>query len=135
MTKDDDPTVWCSLIAATCNHHIRRNGFTPYQYVLGKSPDVPTSLIENMEGDNRQLSAQSAALFEDGPRRAEQIRAASNRSFFELDSDDAGAGEADAPRERVADGGLARAVVVASRAASGRTLHAMVRKLPQPGHC
>ena len=89
LTKDDDPTVWCSIIAATCNHHIRRNGFTPYQYVLGKSPDVPTSLIENMEGDTKQLSAQSAALFEDGPRRAEQIRAAANRSFCELDSDDA----------------------------------------------
>ena len=89
LTKDDDPAVWTSIIAPTCNHHIRRNGFTPYQYVLGKSPDVPTSLIENMEGDNRQLSAQSAALFEDGPRRAEQIRAAANRSFFELDSDDA----------------------------------------------
>ena len=89
LTKDDDPTVWCSIIAATCNHHIRRNGFTPYQYVLGKSPDVPTSLIENMEGDNRQLSAQSAALFEGGPRRAEHIRAAANRAFFELDSDDA----------------------------------------------
>ena len=42
-----------------------------------------------MEGDNRQLSGQSAALFEDGPRRAEQIRAAANRAFFELDSDDA----------------------------------------------
>ena len=89
VTKDDDPTVCCAIIAATCNHHIRRNGFTPYQYVLGKPPEVPTSLIENMEGDSRQLSAQSAALFEDGPRRAEQSRAAANRAFFELDSDDA----------------------------------------------
>ena len=37
-----------------------------------------------MEGDDRRLSANSAALFEDGPRRAEQIRAAANRAFFEL---------------------------------------------------
>ena len=42
-----------------------------------------------MEGDDRRLSANSAALFEDGPRRAEQIRAAANRAFFELDTDDA----------------------------------------------
>ena len=42
-----------------------------------------------MEGDDRRLSASSAALFEDGPRRAEQIRAAANRAFFELDTDDA----------------------------------------------
>ncbi|CAK0806782.1 unnamed protein product [Prorocentrum cordatum] len=89
LTKNDEPTVWTSVIASTCNNHIRRNGFTPYQYVLGKSPGTPTSLIEAMEGDQRQLAAQSAALFEDGPRRAEQIRAAANRAFFELDSDDA----------------------------------------------
>ncbi|CAK0825490.1 unnamed protein product [Prorocentrum cordatum] len=89
LTKDDDPHVWTAVIASTCNDHIRRNGFTPNQYVLGKSPGVPASLIEAMEGDQRQLAAQSAALFEDGPRRAEQIRAAANRAFFELDSDDA----------------------------------------------
>ena len=68
---------------------IRRNGFTPYQYVIGKSPRIPTSLVEVMEGDDRRLCANSAALFEDGPRRAEQIRAAANRAFFELDTDDA----------------------------------------------
>ena len=42
-----------------------------------------------MEGDDRRLSANSAALFEDGPCRAEQIRAAANRAVFELDTDDA----------------------------------------------
>ena len=45
--------------------------------------------VEAMEGDDRRLSANSAALFEDGPRRAEQIRAASNRAFSELDTDNA----------------------------------------------
>ncbi|CAK0847357.1 unnamed protein product [Prorocentrum cordatum] len=89
LTKDDDPHVWTSVIASTCNNHIRRNSFTPYQYVLGRSPDIPASLIEAMEGDRRQLASQSAALLEEGPRRAEQIRAAANRAFFELDSDDA----------------------------------------------
>ncbi|CAK0825150.1 unnamed protein product [Prorocentrum cordatum] len=89
LTKSDDPSVWTSVIASTCNNHVRRNGFTPYQYVLGRSPHVPASLVEAMEGDQRQLAVQSAALFEDGPRRAEQIRAAANRAFFELDSDDA----------------------------------------------
>ena len=35
-----------------------------------------------IEGDDRRLCANSAALFEDGARRAEQIRAAANRAFF-----------------------------------------------------
>ncbi|CAK0808101.1 unnamed protein product [Prorocentrum cordatum] len=89
LTKDDDPHVWTSVKASTCNNHIRRNDFTPYQYVLGRSPGIPASLIEAMEGDQMQLASQSAALFEEGPRRAEQIRAAANRAFFELDSDGA----------------------------------------------
>ncbi|CAK0827876.1 unnamed protein product, partial [Prorocentrum cordatum] len=89
LTKGDAPHVWTSVIASSCNNHIRRNGFTPYQYVPGRSPGIPASLIEAMEGDQRQLASQSAALFEEGPRRAEQIRAAANRAFFELDSDDA----------------------------------------------
>ncbi|CAK0873736.1 unnamed protein product [Prorocentrum cordatum] len=78
-----------SVIANTCNNRIRLSGFTLYQYVLGRSPNVPASLIEAMVGDRRQLAAQSAALFADGPRTAEQFRAAANWAFFELDSDDA----------------------------------------------
>ena len=89
FNQRNDPQEWCAAISFACNNHIRRNGFTPYQYVIGKSPRIPTSLVEVMEGDDRRLSANSAALFEDGPRRAEQIRAAANRAFFELDTDDA----------------------------------------------
>ena len=89
LNQRNDPQEWCAAISFACNNHIRRNGFTPYQYVIGKSPRIPTSLVEVMEGDDRRLSTNSAALFEDGPRRAEQIRAAANRAFFELDTDDA----------------------------------------------
>ena len=89
FNQRNDPQEWCAAISFACNNHIRRNGFTPYQYVIGKSPRIPTSLVEVMEGDDRRLSANSAALFEDGPRRAEQTRAAANRAFFELDTDDA----------------------------------------------
>ncbi|CAK0843715.1 unnamed protein product [Prorocentrum cordatum] len=89
LAKNDDPHVWTSVIASTRNNHTRRNGFTPYQCALGRSPGTPASLIEAMEGDQRQLAWQRAALFEEGPRRAEQIRAAANSAFFELDSDDA----------------------------------------------
>ena len=89
FNQRNDPQEWCAAISFACNNHIKRNGFTPYQYVIGKSPRIPTSLVEVMEGDDRRLSANSAALFEDGPRRAEQIRAAANRAFFELDTDDA----------------------------------------------
>ena len=68
FNQRNDPQEWCAAISFACNNHIRRNGFTPYQYVIGKSPRIPTSLVEVMEGDDRRLSANSAALFEDGPR-------------------------------------------------------------------
>ena len=87
FNQRNDPQEWCAAISFACNNHIRRNGFTPFQYVIGKSPRIPTSLVGVM--GNRRLSANSAALLEDGPRRAEQIRAAANRAFFELDTDDA----------------------------------------------
>ena len=89
FNKSNNPQEWCAAISFACNNHIRKNGFTPYQYVLRKSPRIPTSLVEVMEGDDRRLSANSAALFEDGPRRAEEIRAYADRAFFELDTDDA----------------------------------------------
>ncbi|CAK0798713.1 unnamed protein product [Prorocentrum cordatum] len=79
LTKDDDPHVWTSVIASTCNNHIRRNGFTL----------TNTCWAGDGEGDQRQLASQSAALFAEGPRGADQIRAAANRAFFELDSYDA----------------------------------------------
>ena len=66
-----------------------RNLFPHCPFMRGQDVGNVPIMGENMEGDSRQLSAQSAALFEDGPRRAEQIRAAANRAFFELDSDDA----------------------------------------------
>ncbi|CAK0849447.1 unnamed protein product, partial [Prorocentrum cordatum] len=88
LAKSDDPSAWTSVIASTRNNRIRRNGFTPYQYVLGRSPHAPASLIEAMEGDRRQLAAKGAAFFEDGPRRAEQIRCG-EWAVFELDSDGA----------------------------------------------
>ena len=90
FNQRNDPQEWCAAISFACNNHIRRNGFTPYQYVIGKSPRIPKSLVEVM--GRRTIAdsgANSAALFEDGPRRAEQIRAAANRAFFELDTDDA----------------------------------------------
>ena len=89
LTVADNPHHWTSAIATACNNHVRRNGFTPYQYVLGRSPRIPTSLTETMEGDATNLSAHSTVLFDAGARRAEQIRAAAVKAFFELDTDDA----------------------------------------------
>ena len=62
FNQRNDPQEWCAAFSFACNNHIRRNGFTPYQYVIGKSPRIPTSLVEVMEGDDRRLSANSAAL-------------------------------------------------------------------------
>ncbi|CAK0847195.1 unnamed protein product [Prorocentrum cordatum] len=71
LTKSDDPSVWTSARASTRNNRIRRSGFTPYQDVLGRSPNVQALLIEAMEGPSRFAPA------------------AARRAFFELDSDDA----------------------------------------------
>ena len=62
FNQRNDPQEWCAAISFACNNHIRRNGFTPHQYVIVKSPRIPTSLVEVMEGDDRRLSANSAAL-------------------------------------------------------------------------
>ena len=88
LSKTDDPWRWTSSINYSMNNHLRRNGFTPYQYVLGKSPRAPTSLTADLDAGLENLSAHSAALYDAGARRAEQIRAAANRAFFELDSDE-----------------------------------------------
>lgn len=55
---------------------------------LGQSPRIPTPLTELTEVDDLPLVAKSAALFDAGPRRAEQIRSSANRALFELDSDE-----------------------------------------------
>ena len=73
LTRHDDPHVWCSHIAFACNTHFRKSGFSPYMFVLGHAPKVPTSLTENFLGDQRRLAAHSSVLFDKGPRRAEQM--------------------------------------------------------------
>ena len=88
LTRHDDPHVWCSHIAFACNTHFRKSGFSPYMFVLGHAPKVPTSLTESFLGDQRRLAAHSSVLFDKGPRRAEQIRAAANRAFFDMDTDE-----------------------------------------------
>ena len=88
LTEDDDPFLWTSRITWACNTHLRKNGFSPYQYVLGRNPRVPASVTETLESQKTNLTAHWWVLNDDGARRSEEIRAAASRAFYELDSDE-----------------------------------------------
>ena len=65
----------------------RFHAISIYNWEVAADPNV------SCRSDGRRTIADSARtarlFFEDGPRRAEQTRAAANRAFFELDTDDA----------------------------------------------
>lgn len=89
LTKNDDMQMIGSMINWACNNHIRKNGFTPYQYMLGRSPRVPGSLTAVMEDGVLNLPAHDRILHNEPARRAESVRLAASKAFFELDSDEA----------------------------------------------
>ena len=49
--------VVSSMLTWARNNHIRKSGFTPYQFLLGKSPRIPTSLTAVLEDGRLNLSA------------------------------------------------------------------------------
>lgn len=75
FTKDDSISVLASMITWACNH-LRKCGFAPYQFVLGRSPRVPTSPMAVLEHGHVNLSAKDNVLENDAARRAEGSRAA-----------------------------------------------------------
>ena len=89
FTVDDDMDKAFAVISSTCNHHLRKNGFAPYQFVLGRFPKVPTSLTSTMEDGKLNLTSHSDVFLRPGAQRAEQIRGAAAKAFFELDTDEA----------------------------------------------
>ena len=89
LTVDDDMDKVAAVISSICNNHLRKCGFAPYQFVLGRFPRVPTSLTSVMEDGRQNLTSHSDALLRPGAVRAEQIRCAAGVGFFELDSDEA----------------------------------------------
>ncbi|CAK0824246.1 unnamed protein product [Prorocentrum cordatum] len=70
ITKKDDPAIWTAIWANTLNNHIRRNGFTPYQCVLGRSPNVATSLTET---GSRHRAQHYSSRDPDGQSRYVQV--------------------------------------------------------------
>jgi len=78
LTKDDKPHVWTTCLSWAANSHLRVEGFSPFQAVFDRDLRIPTNLLS----DDAVLPALSAAL---GPAgRAEQIRQAALKTFFEL---------------------------------------------------
>jgi len=83
ITQEDNPWVWCAKICHGINSHIRKNGFSPYQFVFGREPRIPTSLLNW----SQNLAAQAAAMTNPSSARAEEIRAAAARAMVEYDTD------------------------------------------------
>ena len=61
-----------------------RVGVHPYQFVFGRDPDIPTSLLRSPES----VTAQSAAVFDERARRSEDIRRAAEVATAEADADE-----------------------------------------------
>eukprot|EP00972_Heterocapsa_arctica_P113821 16439269-Heterocapsa_arctica.AAC.1 len=64
------------------NSRLRESGFSPYQYVFGRDPKVPASLLS----PGGQLAPQSEASYSEQVRRAAEIRRAAEHAFVEMDA-------------------------------------------------
>jgi hypothetical protein len=84
LTKDEWPHWWCSKLSWVANQHLRVEGFSPFQAVFGRDLRVPTDLLS----DEATLPALSAATIGPGGR-AEEIRQAASKTFFEFSSREA----------------------------------------------
>jgi hypothetical protein len=71
--------VASSMITWACKNHLRKSGFTPYQFVLGRSPRIPKTAA--LQDGRLNLSAHDHVLQADGTRRAEKIRTAAIQAF------------------------------------------------------
>ena len=80
ITKDDEPMVWISRITTGMNQLMRHSGWSPYAFVFGREPEVPTSLLAG-----GSLPALSAVVYDDVARRAEMIRQAALRATLNLE--------------------------------------------------
>ena len=70
ITQEGEPYSWCGKLTGAQNAHLRYGGFSPNQYVFGRDPRIPTSLLT----DEGWLDAQAAAATPgSGARRAEQL--------------------------------------------------------------
>ncbi len=78
----DRPWKWSSRIDSALNTHLRASGFSPYNFVFGGDPWVPTSTL----CDDASLSAQSAAVYDSDAQRSELFRQAAVQGTLRLDS-------------------------------------------------
>ena len=82
LTKSDDAWTWCNKITAAQNQHFRYGGFSPNQWVFGRDPRAPTSLLSD---EARLLAVQETQDDVAPARRAEDIRRSAQRAMLELD--------------------------------------------------
>ncbi len=78
----DRPWKWSSRIDSALNTHLRASGFSPYRFVFGRDPWVPTSTL----CDDASLSAQSAAVYDSDAQHSELFRQIAVQRTLRLDS-------------------------------------------------
>jgi hypothetical protein len=83
VTEDDDPLAWTSKLNFAVNSRMREGGFSPFQFVFGREPRIPTSLLSSPD----ELGAQSAATYSEMARRAEELSRAAEVATAEADCD------------------------------------------------
>ncbi len=57
LSSADSMRTISAMITWACNNHLRKSGLTPYQFVLGRSPRIPSSLTAALEDGRLNLSA------------------------------------------------------------------------------
>ena len=65
------------------NTLISEQGASPYQYVFGRNPRVPTDLLQ----DSPDVAASEAVMADDGLQRANAVRQAARKSVLEVQDD------------------------------------------------
>ncbi|CAK0854830.1 unnamed protein product [Prorocentrum cordatum] len=83
-TGSDDPFAWTSAAMITCNNRIWRNGFTLYQYALGRSPNAPAALIEATRATRGETREVGRLLGEHGWRDLAVAQAAEGHARLHL---------------------------------------------------
>ena len=76
----DNPQIRTAKVKYAINSRVREGGFTPYLFIIGRDPSIPTSLLQE------PLRAQNAAVHNEHARRAEEIRRVVEIAATEIDA-------------------------------------------------
>ena len=84
LSAEDDPEAWAAKLNFAINSRVRVGGFTPFQFVFGRDPEVPASLLNNPGN----LSVHHATSENEAARDAEDLRRAAEAATAQADADE-----------------------------------------------